>query len=292
MNKIYLLPMFCSLLFACGEETSSTKANNEDPKIEKAEAESINANILAKVNGEAITEFQLDAAMTRSLGDSVALYADQKLSQKMLQSLIVSRSMSLLAEKELDQDAMILLDEKVRSYREELLVKEFLHNNATIEPVTATQVQDYYNKNPQEFGLDLLKEFEMILSVGKLEPQDKVKLLKKLESASQQEDWSIWAKQLSEQGFPISYKKAKSKLSILKQPLKKLVTNTASGNTSELHFGDQLVIVKVISESQLEAKPLSQVSSEIRSKLAPVNMKKAVKIASDLAQQQVQIEIN
>ena len=284
MNKIYIVSLLFLFLSACDNADLSEKTDNQQPDISAD-------NILAKVNGVPVTESQLDWAMQRTLGENAVLYANQKLSEKMLQSLIASRSMALLAEKQLDKDELALLAEKVRSYREELLVKQFLQANTTVEPVTTVQVQEYYANNPQEFGADLLKEFEIILSVGKLQAKDKVELLKKLESASEQKDWQLWAKQLSDKSHAVSYKKAKSKLSLLKQPIKKLVSNTASGNTSELHFGEQLIIIRVINETKLPAKPLSEVSREIRTKLAPVNMKKAVKEASKLAKKQVEVEL-
>lgn len=280
MNKIYLLPLVSCLLFACDSVT----------KTESLPAQDI-SNVLASVNEQPITEFQLERAVNRTLGDSAALYADQKLYQKMLQSLIVSRSMSLLAEKQLDEEETALLDEKVRSYREELLVKQYLQANTTVEPVTAEQVKNYYDNNSGEFGADLLKEFEFIVSLGKLQAQDKVNLLKKFESAKEQTDWKEWATLLSKPSSSVTYKKAKSKLSLLSQPIKKLVTDTAVGQISEVHFGEQLIIVRVINETKLEAKPLSAVSVEIRKKLAPVNMKKAVKEASQLAKKQVEVEL-
>lgn len=284
MNKIYLLPLVSCLLLACDQATHSAN-------IESEHAEVVTSNILAKVNGEPITEFQLDSAITRTLGDSAALYADQKLYQKMLQSLIVSRSMSLLAEKQLEQEAITLLNEKVRSYREELLVKQYLQANIKVEPVTAEQIKTYYDNNLDEFGADLLKEFEIILSVGKLQAKDKVNLLKKFESAKEQADWKKWTALLFKQSYSVTYKKAESKLSLLSLPIKKMVATTGVGQVSEVYFGERLIIVKVINETKLPAKLLSEVSREIRKKLAPVNMKKAVKEISQLAKKQVKVEL-
>lgn len=285
MNKLYLVPLFSVLLFACDQVTEPVTTEQEQTEI-------VTENVLAKVNGEPITEFQLDWAINRTLGDSAALYADGKLYEKMLQSLISSRSMSLLAEKQLGQEETALLDEKVRSYREELLVKQYLQANTTVEPVTTEQVQQYYDNHPEEFGADLVKEFELIVSVGKLSASDKAKLLKEFEFAKSQKDWSVWANKLSQQAYPVTYKKAKSQLSLLSTAIQKLIANTPVNKTSEVYFGEQLIIARVISETKLEAKPLSQVSIEIRKKLAPVNMKKALKEASELAGKKVKVEIN
>ncbi|WP_028863801.1 peptidyl-prolyl cis-trans isomerase [Psychromonas aquimarina] len=286
MNKVYLL-LFSFMLSACDTADSVKKTDNQP--LESAQD---NTQVLALVNDEPITEFQLEHAVNRTLGDSAALYADQKLYQKMLQSLIVSRSMALLAEEQLDSQETALLDEKVRSYREELLVKQYLQANTTVEPVTTEQVKNYYDNNPDEFGADLLKEFELIVSLGKLQAQDKVKMLKRFESAKDQPDWKKWAAELSEQSYSVTYKKAEAKLLLLSQPIKKLVADTSVGKVSEVHFGDQLIIVRVINQTQLPAKPLSEVSVEIRKKLAPVNMKKAVKEASKSAKEQVKVTVN
>lgn len=284
MNKIYLLPLLSFLLFACDTADSVKKTDSQSAEN--------NTTILASVNNDPITEFQLEHAVNRTLGDSAALYADQKLYQKMLQSLITSRSMALLAEQQLDSEEAALLDEKVRSYREELLVKQYLQGNTAVEPVTTEQVKHYYDQHPEEFGAGLITEFELILSVGKLSASDRSKLLKQFELASAQKNWPLWVNQLSEQAYSVTYKKAKSKLSLLSQPIKKLVADTAVGQTSEVYFGEQLIIARVINETKLEAKPLSEVSIEIRKKLAPVNMKKALKKASELAEKQVKVEIN
>ncbi|MCP4322439.1 MAG: hypothetical protein GY951_12710 [Psychromonas sp.] len=284
MGKIYIVPLLSLFLFACDGSKQT------EPVVSSVALQDDSAT-LASVNNSAITEYQLDSAINRTLGDSAALYGDQKFQQKMLQSLIVSRSMSLLAEKQLDEQALMSLDEKVRSYREELLVKNYLQSNTQVEPVSVEQIKAYYDKYPAQFGAETVKEFELIASTGKLSSADKVQLLKKLESANSKKDWQAWSNSLSTESSLVSYKKAKTKLSILSAPIQKLLKDTAVGETSEVHYGEQLLIARVISEEQLPAKPLSQVSIEIRKKLAPVNMKKAVKQASELAKKQVNIEI-
>lgn len=283
MIKVSLISLLCLFLVAC--DNSNQAVDVETTLLKDA------SPVLVSVNNSAITEFQLESAINRTLGDSAALYGDAKFQKKMLQSLVISRSMSLLAEKQLDEQEIALLDEKVRSYREELLVKHYLQSNTQVEPVSAEQVKTYYEKYPEQFGAEIVKEFELIVSVGKLQPAEKMQLLKKFDSAKKQKNWDKWAKELSVASSPVRYKKAKAKLSILAKPVQKLLKNIAVGETSEVHYGDQLMIARLISEEQLPAKPLAQVSFEIRKKLAPVNMKKAVKQASELAKKQVSIEV-
>ena len=75
------------------------------------------------------------------------------------------------------------------------------------------------------------------------------------------------------------------------QPLKSLVASTGQGETSPLHMGDTLTIVKVVETKALPAKPLMEVSADIRRKLAPVKMKDAIKAISAEAKQRMKVEI-
>ena len=60
-------------------------------------------------------------------------------------------------------------------------------------------------------------------------------------------------------------------------PLKRLVSSTKAGEVSPIHVLDNITIVRVISEKTLDPKPLDQVSAEIRKKLAPIQVRDAIK---------------
>jgi hypothetical protein len=246
---------------------------------------------LVVVDDSAITRAQLELTIERTLGESAPLFATEEVERKILESLVSSRAMALLAERELGASERAQLDLKAQAYREELLVRHYLQTHATPEPVTTEQVVDYYNRHPDEFGGGVEKSFEIIGNSQTLDEAQRTELIALLSGPQVQDDnWQALVATWRSAGKPLEYRQSRLKLELLEQPLRSLVEPTAVGSIAPLYINDQLLLVRVTDEQRLPAKPLNEVSGSIREKLAPQALKQAVKSLSAKALKQVKVE--
>jgi hypothetical protein len=270
-------------------------SGSDDSKTQPGEAAmgSVTAQaqyrVLARVDGTPITEIELNQAMERFFADQSQIRNREQVEGRIVQSLIDSRAISRLAEAELDGDARQMLDVKVAAYREELLVKSYLADHADPHPVTSDMVEEYYRTHRDEFGGGTAKRFEIVQTTRSLKDDERKTLIQLLGKLSSEKDWHRWAD--SHKSLPIGWREVTAKVEVLMQPLKSLVAGTEQGETSPLHMDDQLTIVRVKETKVLAAKPLSEVSAEIRRKLAPLKMKEAIKTISEAAKKQVKVEL-
>jgi EpsD family peptidyl-prolyl cis-trans isomerase len=272
---------------ACTNGDERAKANEAADK--SAVSETADSPVLAMVDGTPITELQLSQAMERFFSSQQEIIDRDRIERQVLRSLIDSRAIASLAEKEIDPWDKQRLEVKVAAYREELLVKTYIQEHATPQPITSDMVEKYYSQHPEAFGGGTTNSFEMIQTTRALKEDERRELIKLLGGLSSQQDWQSWAGKHQE--LPIGWRSLTARSELLKQPLKSLVTSTQAGATSDLHIGDQLTIVRVNAKDKLPTKPLMQVSAEIRRKLAPIKMKEAIKEITQRAEKQVEIEI-
>lgn len=246
---------------------------------------------LVTVDDSPITRAQLELTVERTLGESAPLFANDEVERKILDSLVASRAMALLAERELDAGERAQLDLKAQAYREELLVRHYLEQHATPEPVTSEQVADYYQRHPEEFGGGVEKSFEIIASDQALEEPQRAELIALLSGAEAKgRDWQKQVAAWRAAGKPLEYRSNRIKPELLEQPLRGLVESTEAGSIAPLYVDGQLLLVRVTGEERLPARPLSEVSGEIREKLAPQALKQAVKSLSEEATRQVKVQ--
>lgn len=246
---------------------------------------------LVTVNDTAITRAQLELTIERTLGDSAPLFANEEVERKILDSLVSSRAMALLAERELDASAREQLDLKAQAYREELLVRHYLQAHASPEPVSSEMVADYYNRHPEEFGGGVEKSFEIIVSTVELNEAQRAELITLLSGPQvQAKDWAALVAGWRSAGKPLEYRQNRLKPELLEQPMRSLVEPTAKGVIAPLSTDGQLLLVRVTDEQQLPAQPLAEVSGKIREKLAPQALKKAVKELSAQAVKEMQVQ--
>jgi len=269
------------LLAGCKED--SKQALNDVPVEPSA--------TLVTVDKTPITRAQLELTIERTLGESAPLFANEEVERKILESLVSSRAMALLAERELDASEREQLDLKAQAYREELLVRHYLEAHANPEPVTTEQVADYYNRHQDEFGGGVEKSFEIIASDQELEPAQRTELITLLSGSQVQgKDWQKLVADWRQAGKPLQYRQSRLKLELLEQPLRSLVEPTAAGSIAPLYVDGQLMLVRVTAEQQLPAKPLAEVSGAIREKLAPQALKQVVKNLSSEALKAVDVQ--
>lgn len=261
-------------------------ACSEKDKAETTKAPVVDASeVVATVNGESITSTELELAIERTLGSNAGLFMTDELANKLLQSLVASKAIAQKSEALLSAEELIMLDLKAKAFKEELLVKAYLEQNVTPQPVSAEMVKKYYLDNPSKFGGGSIKQFEYI-QVQIPVKEDASKVVNALNKLSGHSDWVESADEIktSQSSWTVSYKSASLNPNDLNEPLKALVSDTNVGEVAPLGVnGLVYTLVKVVSEKPLALKPLAEVSAEIRKTLAPLQLKQAVKQISDNA---------
>lgn|GEM_PF-4755354 len=273
--RIYLLVLLA--IAGCAEEKQS------------ATEIQILANVSVANTESSLTAAQLEYAIDR-LTSGQPLPITAELEQKVLDSLVTSRAMALLAEQVMSEDEHRELDLKVQAYREELLAKEYIQQYTEPQPVTNEMVVQYYQEHPEEFGGDTIKSFEFISSQGPLDDDQRKLLVTQLQQVAPEDDLAELAKRLQQKSLPVRHQKAEMRTALVEPPLRELVAATAPGARAPLHNRDSVVLLQVNAERVMPPRPLAEVGAEIRKKLSPIQFKQAVKALSDEVKNQVKIE--
>lgn len=292
-----LLLASLAALSACSSEETSSSSNTHQ-EISQADT------VVASATGEGVPEFnvtqrEMDLMVERMGGSAALLTGGQAFLEKIQESIVVSKVMSLKMANELSDDELAELDVKVRQYREELLVKQWVRQNITPEPPTVEEVQNYYDVNPEEFGYQKLKDIEVVTVTPPTDNQSQVRLMKALSNEVSPNSWENVVKSLSDKNIRYSLKKYQlnesqtdldhlekarlekarpDKMQEIHPKLLPIISKLAPNEVSSLVVIDgqwNLVFVKNIKE--VPPKPLHEVSGVIRKKLAPKKFRDAVK---------------
>ncbi len=189
--------------------------------------------------------------------------------------------MSDLQQKKLTPKENYVLDRKLKDYREELLVKQYIMETTPPDPVSKQMIKDYYKNNPEKFGGKKERQYEMISSKRKLKSYEQETLLRILKDADKKSNWIKWSKDLNKKGYPIAYRTGKVSKSLLDPKIYKLMKTLEKGKTSDLIFINGLsYIVKIAEETQIPPLPFEEVSESIRKSLVPIQLKKSLQEAS------------
>lgn len=274
-----IIILYCLLLtlVACNSDEIGKQENIEKvtstAQVNKNEIEEAN-EVVAKVNNTVITKNQLDYTMTRLLPENLDNDVKEKLSGKVLSSLIDSRLMATIEEAKLDEQERQLMNLKTEAYREELLVKKYITENITPQPMTRESIHQYYSGHLKDFGEKIEKTYEIIQSKTILKETERAELLTELSNISAVGDWSSWFE--SNKKLSLSYRKTTSPVGLLKEPLRGLIDATGVGETSPLLNGKVLTVVRVEKIKKTPAKPFEQVSGNIRRLMAPQALKVSI----------------
>ena len=238
--------------------------------------------VLARVNGSPITKYELEQAIRKTLGRRSANLLDDSGRQKVLESLVASRAIAQVQAADLLPEDQAALDKKVQAYREELLVMRYLAKHAPPQPVTKEMVREYYESHPERFGGKTIRTYEMIASKRTLKREERDALINVVSKPGEKKDWKKWVKTLQKQGYPVAYRKGQVSEKLLQAQLRELMRPLKKGETSQLSFVKGIAyVVRIVDEKQIASRPLSEVSAQIRKSLVPVELKNAVKTASD-----------
>ncbi|GAA5215841.1 peptidyl-prolyl cis-trans isomerase [Corallincola platygyrae] len=267
-----------TVLCACSEQLPSDPVSNQSQ-----------SPVLVMVNGEAITENDVEFAIQKTFSEAELMLADEGLRKKVLESLVASRAMRHAASLELTLDERERIAQRVASYEEELYVREYLRMHTTPQPVTTAMVEAYYNKHPEYFGADDVLELSVLTMSADADEANKQWFLQHVGKLKKVDDWAEQAAQW--QSKQLTFSRQRVEQSKLPPKLKASVPALAIGSVSSVVVDNgQMQVVKVTERQSIPPKPLAEVSAEIRKRLAPVNVKRAVKTASEKAVETAVIE--
>lgn len=261
-------------LVACSQEPSTTEPAAQDNAVDSSP-------VLALVNGQTITQDDVDFMIRRTFSGAEQLFFDDKMQAKVLDSLIASMAMKQKMQSSLGQDSLDDIHNRANAFKEELFVKEYLVQHATPVPVSTTMVKDYYEQYPEEFGGGESRVFEM-LSTSKTPSESNRDAIIKLTQAIQDND--NWAAFGASNTVGLNHKKATMRPGLFNASIEGTVKNTLLKQASNVIFVKGVPhFIRVLEVKALAPKPLNQVSGQIRKKLAALQLKKAVKNASATA---------
>jgi hypothetical protein len=273
ISKLFIAVLVIATLAACGNTGKEQDAAARLPGDDK---------ILATVNGSAISAYDLEQAVRTSLGPAAAGMLDAKGKRSVLDSLVAARAIAQVQEKALIGKDRAALDKQTAAYREQLLVKMYLSKNTAGEPVSQQMVSDYYQRHPEQFGAKTVKAYEVIDSRAALTDAGRDKLLAALKDADKHKDWATWSKKLNQKGLAVEFKSGNADPAILAAELRGRLEALKAGDPAVLSLADGRVsLARVTAEKKIPPRPLNEVSARIRKMLLPVQLKKAVRQASE-----------
>src|SRR5690606_33404626 len=217
--------------------------------------------------------------------------ADDSLRQKVLDSLISSRAMKIQMESLLTPEAKEAITRSVKAYEEELYVKEYLANHVVPEPVTLEMIQAYYDKHPEEFGAETVRDFQLLMLGNANDQHARDKFLAAVPEIKTVKDWNAAKKQWA-QSYALQYQEGRTRAGLLEPALEQAISGLSAAEISDLiYVNDQIYVVKVTKVTQLTPKPLTDVSATIRKQLAAQQLRSAVKKASEDVLTKVEVKV-
>ncbi|MDE1462692.1 peptidylprolyl isomerase [Spartinivicinus poritis] len=294
----YLIPLLFPLLLllaACEKQQADKNPDSLNQNEHQLQStEEVNTSDddqkIAKVGDWFITQQELDFVTERTVGSSTLAVMYDQIGEKLLESLVISKAMAQQASAALSADEKTALELKVKAYREELLVRQYLTDNAQLEPVTEKMIQDYYQKHPEKFGGITKKRYRLIRTTN-LSVERKTQAIQQFDLLTKDTDWHKFINQLQKNNIYAITQEAEVNPDVVNDELKNALKNTQKGELSEIiEINGELYRLQVLAEVKTPAKTLEAVSGEIRKILSLIQLKKAVKEASTSALDKVAVK--
>lgn len=245
--------------------------------------------VLAEAEGLVVTQYDLDAYIQATLGDFAAARIDDEGRKKALEGLVATKVIAAAREKELSDVQRAELEKKDQAYREQLLVKQYVSFHAPPEPVTAEQIQTYYDQNKARFGAHSERSFEMLLSTRALSDAEQRTLLDAV-AKSTEKDWAKLAAMLRADGLPIHHRRGVVGRAPLPPKLEQTLRTMKVGKASSPIFAQgKAFVLRVTGETEFPPRSVEEASGEIRERLAPLQVKKAIGDAKAEAMHNVKV---
>ncbi|NOY90285.1 MAG: peptidyl-prolyl cis-trans isomerase [Deltaproteobacteria bacterium] len=237
-------------------------------------------NVLAEVNGSQITRYDLERTIAETLNEEAIHQLDEEGRQRALQSIVASRAIARAREAELDAAGREAIDRKAARYRDQLLVRQYLDAHAPPEPVTPEMVSAYYEAHPESFGGSTRRTYEMLFTTRSLTAAERDTLSHQLRDPAQHSDWRAWAATLTAQGLPVNHRRGDASASALDARVRRVLGRLRLGQTSTIVYVDgRAFLMRIAEEEQRPRRPLAEVREQIRQRLAPRQLRDAVRAA-------------
>lgn len=245
--------------------------------------------VLAKVDGQKIYQADLDAAWDRTFTDADAMVGGEAVRHRLLESLVASRVLARKAEAALSDEEEKALERDMAAWREEQLVKRYLAEQTTPDPVTPQMVEEYYKAHPELFGGGRKQHYESL--TAKVGNDDRLRDRAIALLRSPGGDWQAAATAGSRDGLVVEYGRGVADALLADAGLRAQLSVLKEGQASPMSMaGGTVTVYRVTRVETSPPKPLSEVSADIRQRLAPMQLKKAVKAAMETAMRDVEVE--
>lgn len=275
-----MLAVASLILMACSEKDKLGGTEKDDANT-----------VIAKIDGKPVYASDLEALKSRMLVKVPKSYIDKAVEKKLLDSLIQSKAMAQLMEKELDEKDEITIRAKVRAFREDLLVRAYIDKHSSPTQISNEQVKQYYSENPQLFGGGFKKSIEYIEAENIDDRDRRVKLLTELTNLKKTKQWKPSVEKLKTKGFKLDYKNMTVNEQHLKSPIKETVINMGKDSSPQLISDFGIFLVRVSDVQNIPPKPLAQVSSDIRKLLQRKYYRQSVEMLSAQVMKEVKVEV-
>jgi hypothetical protein len=289
MGRILLCAVSLTLTACAPSDKGDQEATASQPDQQLEVPD--HGGVLARVNGQPIYAQDLEVAISNILGAERGGMLDQSTRQKVLQSLVLNRGMAQAAQKELNTDEVAWIEAKSTAYRDQLLAKAYLRQHSEPTPVTQEMVRAYYEEHPEHFGGKVVRIYELLVEKEKSDASQRDQIVQRLREAAQQKDWQAYAAQLASQGYAIQFRGGEENEQLLNPGLLGLLRPLKRDQVSQVtYISGKAYIARIVSEEEKGARPLQDVSADIRKMLAPIQLKKAIRQVSDEVMASARVE--
>jgi hypothetical protein len=240
-----------------------------------------NDQVLAKVNGKSITRYDVAMELSLAVGDLVSGGLGEQSQKGMLDALVQRKAIARARLKEMGHQEEIVLHKQVDSFREKLLVRQYLAKHAENVKLTDADIQKYYEEHQEQFGGRVVTTYEMLAGMTALETRKRNEFIKSVEKAAAIPDWRKWAADLFKNGYGVRYLSGSADEKMLQPEIGNLLASLQKGQTSPLTFIEgKPYLVRVLETRMTAAKPLTEVKEDIRKILMPRVYKQAAQQVS------------
>ena len=284
MNRVKKQPLYAAATLLLGLIVNGCSDSTEQPFLGgdaqgsgQQSLSSQSSRVLAVVNGSEISEDELLFTVEKILGSQAGLFFSDDLQKKVLQSLIQAKVIAAQAKAEMGKEQQVHIQRQVIAYEEELLMKWYLQKHVNPSVVSRDAIKAYYDSHRDRFGAETIKRFEYIASVGNISADTKNKLKVSFAVLQESQSWHDVSVSLKGQAMPVKYKIAELNPERLDGLARQLAIGLKPGEYDIIEAENQIIAMRVLTERKTATKPLTEVSSEIRSILTHQYLKKAVK---------------
>lgn len=234
--------------------------------------------VLATVNGDEITQADLDFAVASLVG-SRRIPLDAQARRRVLEGMVLNRVIAGATEKDMSADERALLDRSVEQFREQQLAKIYLARQQLVATVTEERIRSYYDEHLPQFGARQVRQFDLL--TARASGDDLASALNALQAAKSENDWHAAADRARKKGLPVQFRNGSSQDGGLPTRLSQAIDATAANDPPQLiQAAGAAYLFRVTSATGVPAAPLSEVHGQIVSILSAQDLKQALDVAS------------